>query len=61
MTANDASPARNTDGDARRETTVSYEHSVNFPTLLERIGVSLVVSTYQAGKVFTVGVLDGGS
>jgi hypothetical protein len=37
-------------------TTVDYEHSVSLPKLLERVGVSLVVSTYQAGKFLTVGV-----
>ena len=36
--------------------TVDYEHSISLPGLLDHIGASLVVSTYQAGKVFTVGV-----
>ncbi len=35
---------------------VSYEHSTSLPSLLDRIGAALIVSTYQAGKVFTVGV-----
>jgi len=35
---------------------VDYEHSVSLPKLLDRIGAALVVSTYQAGKVFTIGV-----
>lgn len=42
----------------RSATTVDYEHSLSLPKILERVGVSLVVSTYQAGKVFTVGVRD---
>jgi len=40
----------------RSATAVDFEHSVSLPILLERVGVSLVVSTYQAGKIFTVGV-----
>lgn len=40
----------------RPQTAVTYEHSTNLPALLDRLGASLVVSTYQAGKVFTVGV-----
>jgi uncharacterized protein (TIGR03032 family) len=44
---------------ARPATAVNYEHSTNLPTLLDRLGVSLVVSTYQAGKVFTLGVHEG--
>ena len=38
---------------------VRYEHSRNFPAVLEHLGVSLLVSTYQAGKVFAVGARDG--
>jgi uncharacterized protein (TIGR03032 family) len=45
---------------ARRPTTpVSYEHSRSLPGLLHELGISLVVSTYQAGKVFTVGSQAG--
>lgn len=40
----------------RSAVTVDYEHSLSLPRLLEHVGASLVVSTYQAGKVFTVGV-----
>ncbi len=29
-------------------------HSTNFPDILERLGVSLIVSTYQAGRVILV-------
>lgn len=40
-------------------TQVDYDFSTNLPALLDRIGASLVVSTYQAGKVFTVGTREG--
>jgi uncharacterized protein (TIGR03032 family) len=38
---------------------VDYSHSSNFVELLERLKISLLVSTYQAGKVFAIGVSDG--
>src|SRR5207253_2025149 len=38
---------------------VHYEHSRNFPRVLEHLGVSLLVSTYQAGKLFVVGARQG--
>ena len=38
---------------------VRYEHSRDFPQVLEYLGVSLVVSTYQAGKLFVVGSRRG--
>src|SRR3954454_13539072 len=38
---------------------VRYEHSRNFPAVLEHLGVSLLVSTYQAGKLFVVGARHG--
>jgi hypothetical protein len=38
---------------------VRYEHSRNFPALLEHLGASLLVSTYQAGKLFVVGARQG--
>jgi len=37
-------------------TAIDYEYSTNLPALLQAVDASLVVSTYQAGKVFTVGV-----
>jgi len=36
-------------------TEVRYEHSKDFPDLLKQVGVSLLVSTYQAGKVLVIG------
>jgi uncharacterized protein (TIGR03032 family) len=38
---------------------IRYEHSPNFPALLEQLGLSLLVSTYQAGKLFAVGARRG--
>ena len=38
---------------------VRYEHSRNFPAVLEHLGASLLVSTYQAGKLFVVGAQQG--
>jgi uncharacterized protein (TIGR03032 family) len=38
---------------------IRYEHSRNFPAVLEHLGVSLLVSTYQAGKLFVVGARQG--
>src|SRR5262249_23166873 len=38
---------------------VRYEHSRNLPAMLEHLGVSLLVSTYQAGKLFAVGARQG--
>jgi uncharacterized protein (TIGR03032 family) len=38
---------------------VRYEHSRNFGAVLEQLGISLLVSTYQAGKLFVVGVRQG--
>jgi uncharacterized protein (TIGR03032 family) len=39
---------------------VHYEHTSNLANVLEQLGVSLLVSTYQAGKVLAVGVHQGG-
>ena len=38
---------------------VRHEYSRAFPPLLDRLGVSLLVSTYQAGKVVAVGTNRG--
>src|SRR5437016_1985887 len=38
---------------------VRYEHSRHFPRVLEQLGVSLLVSTYQTGKLVVVGVRHG--
>ena len=41
-------------------TPVRFEHSRQFVPLLERLGGSLLISTYQAGKVISVGTHGGG-
>lgn len=38
---------------------VRYEHSSDFPGLLAQLGISLLVSTYQAGKVLVIGTWEG--
>jgi uncharacterized protein (TIGR03032 family) len=38
---------------------VQYEHSRDFPGLLEQLGITLLVSTYQAGKVLVIGEREG--
>ena len=40
---------------------VRYEHTRNFGPLLAQLGASLVVSTYQAGKLVVVGVDPSGA
>ena len=57
--AGDISGAGRPQEESRPIVAVDYEHSKGLPALLERLGVSLVVSTYQAGKVFTVGAHGG--
>lgn len=42
---------------AQRE--IRYEHSLNFAPLLTHLGASVLVSTYQAGKLAAVGVRQG--
>jgi uncharacterized protein (TIGR03032 family) len=44
---------------ALKEVEVSYEHSRNLPQLLESLGLSVVISTYQAGRVVTLGSQQG--
>src|SRR5262245_35281035 len=46
---NDAPPARE----------VRHEYTHSLPPLLNQLGVSLLVSTYQAGKVVAVGIAEG--
>jgi hypothetical protein len=38
---------------------VRYEHSRNLPGIREHLGASLLVSTYQAGKLIVVGAREG--
>src|ERR1043166_2393228 len=37
---------------------VRFEHSPDLPGILAQLGVSLLISTYQAGKVLVLGVVD---
>jgi uncharacterized protein (TIGR03032 family) len=52
-----ATPAGAGGAPPTREIRHEYTHSL--PPLLSQLGVSLLVSTYQAGKVAVVGVADG--
>lgn len=38
---------------------INFRHSAQFVPILDHLGCSLLVSTYAAGKVVTVGVQDG--
>src|SRR5262249_45897315 len=51
-----APPEQNGDPPTRE---VRHEYTRSLPPLLSRLGVSLLVSTYQAGKVVAVGVAAG--
>jgi hypothetical protein len=51
-----AAPAQKTGAPPQREVRHEYTHSL--PELLSQLGVSLLVSTYQAGKIVAVGVVD---
>ena len=56
----DASPALLGAGPGTAPREVRYEYSRNLPSLLAHLGASLLVSTYQAGKLVVVGVHKGG-
>jgi uncharacterized protein (TIGR03032 family) len=45
--------------DADVGTEVGYRYSPSFPGLLDDLGCSLLLSTYQAGQLVAVGVADG--
>jgi uncharacterized protein (TIGR03032 family) len=55
----DASPIAPAHNDAPPTREVRHEYTRNLPALLNQLGVSLLVSTYQAGKVVAVGVAQG--
>ena len=42
-----------------REREIRHEYTRSLPALLSELGVSLLVSTYQAGKIAAVGVAGG--
>jgi uncharacterized protein (TIGR03032 family) len=52
-----STPAKSNGTPAMRE--VRHEYTRSLPALLSQLGASLLVSTYQAGKVVTVGVAEG--
>jgi uncharacterized protein (TIGR03032 family) len=52
-----AAPPEREGAPATRE--VRHEYTPSFPALLSQLGVSLLVSTYQAGKVVAVGATRG--
>jgi uncharacterized protein (TIGR03032 family) len=43
----------------RSSIAVSYQHSANLPSLLEQLGLSLLLTTYQAGRVVSIGSHGG--
>ena len=47
------------DGQHRATREIRHEYTRNLPSILAGLNVSLLVSTYQAGKVVGVGVADG--
>ena len=47
------------DGQPRATREVRHEYTRNLPSILQGLNASLLVSTYQAGKVVGVGVADG--
>jgi Domain of unknown function (DUF4915) len=44
---------------AERLTAVEFSHTSNFAALLQQLGISLLVSTYQAGRVLAIGQHQG--
>lgn len=55
----DRGVARNEQKDAAPTREIRHEYTQSLPPLLSQLGVSLLVSTYQAGKVAAVGVTEG--
>ena len=54
-----SAPAAEPNGKGRAAVPVQYEYSTNLPAVLEQLDVSLVLSTYQAGKLITIGSHQG--
>lgn len=52
-------PHNASSNDHVRQTAVRFEHSPDFPSILEYLGASLIITTYQAGQVIVVGVEQG--
>ena len=49
------SPAQTPPAPELKPVEVRYEHSQSLPALLERLDLSVLLSTYQAGRVVSVG------
>lgn len=47
------------EGQARHSVAVTYEHTTGLPALLERLELSVLLSTYQAGRVVSIGSHKG--
>jgi uncharacterized protein (TIGR03032 family) len=58
MSTDDSPPAGETPA-PRPKIALPYEHSANLAELLGSAGVTLLISTYQAGKLFVAGTFDG--
>ncbi|MEB3319732.1 MAG: TIGR03032 family protein [Cyanobium sp.] len=55
-----ATPAQDEPTTAERpHVAVRYEHSLSLPALLERLNLSVLLSTYQAGRVVSLGCHQG--
>ena len=52
VTPNDNSPQ---DSKTKDQVAVEYEHSTNLPGVLQQLNLSVLISTYQAGKLVVVG------
>jgi uncharacterized protein (TIGR03032 family) len=55
----DAPPAGPAPAESTSTREVRHEYTPSLPAFLERLGASLLVSTYQAGKVVAVGTAGG--
>ncbi|MBI3281261.1 MAG: DUF4915 domain-containing protein, partial [Acidobacteria bacterium] len=60
MSADLADSRQQAPADGVRYTEVRFEYTPNFRSILQQLGASLMVSTYQAGKVAAVGVAEQG-
>ncbi len=47
------------EGQARHSVAVTYDHTTGLPALLERLELSVLLSTYQAGRVVSIGSHKG--
>lgn len=59
ITPDDSTPGGTIDVNGLSPVHVSYEYSVNLPELLAALGCSVLLSTYQAGRVVSIGSHHG--